>query len=124
MGRSRACQVKGKLLLNPFPLLESVLCTFLLCNLECAPNTVCVLSFALVKGNTREWRCGPTGTLCFTFQEAQDCSTPTPSASPPAVWVPRLPKSLPTLVAVGVFYYALWPLHKRNRGLGAKPSSL
>ena len=51
----------------------------------------------------REWRCGPTGTLCFTFQEAQDCSTPTPSASPPAVRVPRLPKSLPTLVAVGVF---------------------
>lgn len=53
MGRSRACQVKGKLLLSPFPLLESVLCTFLLCNLECAPNTVCVLSFALVKGNSK-----------------------------------------------------------------------
>lgn len=22
------------------------------------------------------------------------------------------------------FYYALWPLHERNRGLGAKPSPL
>ena len=53
MGRSRAGQVKAKLSLSPFPLLESVLCTFQLCNLECAPNTVRVLSFALVKGNSK-----------------------------------------------------------------------
>lgn len=49
-GEKQSVPGEGKLLLSPFPLLESVLCTFLLCNLECAPNTCLCIEFRISQG--------------------------------------------------------------------------